>query len=270
MNKPNIFKSNKFHLDAGDVVHILIKDLTGTGVTIGLNDGEGTQEDSENVGFTTTTAPTTTELYPIKYGLLYNWYAVTDIRKIANTGWHVPTQSELTILQTYLGGWDIAGGKLKEVGLTYWDSPNTGATNETGFNGRAGGTTDLLGAFGGKGQVGKYVSATEAPPDSCVLMQIAYDNDNTFIGQNYKYDGFSLRLVKDSTVLSDGQSGTYVGNDGKDYRTICIGTQEWLADNLAETKYRNGDTIPEETDGGVWVALATGALCAYDNDWGNV
>lgn len=61
MNKPNIFKSNKFHLDAGDVVHILIKDLTGTGVTIGLNDGDGNEEDTEPIGFTTTLAPTTTE-----------------------------------------------------------------------------------------------------------------------------------------------------------------------------------------------------------------
>ena len=60
MNKPNIFKSSRFFMDAGDVLHILIKDLVGTGVTIGLNDGDGNEEDSEPIGFTTTLAPTTT------------------------------------------------------------------------------------------------------------------------------------------------------------------------------------------------------------------
>jgi hypothetical protein len=60
MDKLNIFKSNNFFMDAGDVLHILVKDLTGTGVTIGLNDGDGNEEDTEPIGFTTTLAPTTT------------------------------------------------------------------------------------------------------------------------------------------------------------------------------------------------------------------
>jgi len=82
--------------------------------------------------------------------------------------------------------------------------------------------------------------------------------------------GLALRPLKDSTTLTHGQTGIYTGNDGKVYRTICIGTQEWLACNLAETKYRNLDDIPEVTDNDDWVALTTGALCAYDNDWDNV
>jgi hypothetical protein len=52
-------------------------------------------------------------------------------------------------------------------------------------------------------------------------------------------------LLKDSTTLSHGQTGTYIGNDGKVYNTICIGTQEWLSQDLQETKYRNGSIIPE-------------------------
>jgi uncharacterized protein (TIGR02145 family) len=78
-----------------------------------------------------------------------------------------------------------------------------------------------------------------------------------------------VRLVKDTTTLSDGETGTYTGNDGKVYRTICIGTQEWLADNLAETKYRNNDSIPEVTDNTAWAGLSTGARCSYDNDPSN-
>ena len=82
--------------------------------------------------------------------------------------------------------------------------------------------------------------------------------------------GASIRLIKDSTTLSHGQTGTYTGNDGRVYQTICIGTQEWLSENLMETKYRNGDAIPEVTDNTAWAALATGARCAYNNTITNV
>lgn len=67
------------------------------------------------------------------YGLMYNWYVVKDSRKIAPEGWHVPSKSEWMTLVDYLGGSSAAGGKLKETGTSHWTSPNTGATNETGF-----------------------------------------------------------------------------------------------------------------------------------------
>lgn len=82
--------------------------------------------------------------------------------------------------------------------------------------------------------------------------------------------GVGIRPCKLLTELKHGETGTYVGNDSKVYRTICIGNIEWLADNLAETKCRNGDLIPEVTDNAAWAALTTGALCAYNNDWNNV
>lgn len=69
------------------------------------------------------------------YGRLYTRYAVNDSRNICPAGWHIPTEEELSILVTYLGGEDVAGGKLKEVGTSHWNSPNTGATNESGFTG---------------------------------------------------------------------------------------------------------------------------------------
>ncbi len=67
------------------------------------------------------------------YGKLYNWYT-TQGDTLCPTGWHVPTNAEWTILTTYLGGESVAGGKLKSVGTAYWFSPNTGATNESGFS----------------------------------------------------------------------------------------------------------------------------------------
>lgn len=81
------------------------------------------------------------------YGNLYNWYTVVDNRKLCPSGWHVPTMSDANALRTYLGGESIAGGKLKEVGTNHWDSPNTGATNESGFSALPSGNRNYYGNF---------------------------------------------------------------------------------------------------------------------------
>jgi uncharacterized protein (TIGR02145 family) len=73
------------------------------------------------------------------YGYLYNWYAATDTRKICPSGWGIPTDPEWTTLTTFLEGLTVAGGKMKSDGTSYWLSPNTGATNESGFSALPGG-----------------------------------------------------------------------------------------------------------------------------------
>jgi uncharacterized protein (TIGR02145 family) len=84
--------------------------------------------------------------YGSVYGALYNWYAV-NTGKLCPPGWHVPTSAEWTVLTNYLGGESEAGGKLKETGTTHWASPNTGATNETGFTALPGGSRYNTGSF---------------------------------------------------------------------------------------------------------------------------
>ncbi len=74
----------------------------------------------------------------VTYGVLYNWYAINSGR-LCPSGWHVPVDSEWAGLTDYLGGENIAGGKLKESGFSHWYSPNTGATNETYFRALPGG-----------------------------------------------------------------------------------------------------------------------------------
>jgi len=208
----------------------------------------------------------TSELTNVLYGYLYNWFAATDVRNIANTGWHVPTEAELDTLGTFLGGDAVAGGKLKETGLTYWDTPNTGATNSSNFNGRGSGIRENTGLFSSINGVMWFWGSTGADPWGR-YRTLNYNSAN--LGANGAVTltilGLSIRLMKDSTTLSDGETATYTGNDGKIYRTICIGTQEWLADNLFETKYRNGDTIPEVQDNATWIGLSTGARCSYSN-----
>lgn len=210
----------------------------------------------------------------VKYGYLYNWYAATDVRNIASNGWHVPTRSEFQTLESFLGS-STSGGKLKETGTVYWLTPNTGATNETNFNARGhGGRADAGSAYPGRflaiNETGKLWSVTPNDPSLAYILKLDYDLATSATNtMQYRYYANGIRLIKDSTTLSDGQSSTYIGNDGKIYRTICIGTQEWLADNLCETLYRNNDSIPEVTDGPTWVALTTGARCSYDNNESN-
>jgi uncharacterized protein (TIGR02145 family) len=80
--------------------------------------------------------------------LLYNWYAVVDSHNIAPEGWHVPTDAELQNLVNFLEGASVAGGKMKAIGTIQggdglWNSPNTGATNSSGFTALPGGYRNL-------------------------------------------------------------------------------------------------------------------------------
>jgi uncharacterized protein (TIGR02145 family) len=75
------------------------------------------------------------------YGALYNWNSVST-ELLCPTGWHMPSDDEWKTLMKFLGGQNIAGGKLKETGTLHWSSPNTGATNESGFTALPGGLRD--------------------------------------------------------------------------------------------------------------------------------
>lgn len=210
------------------------------------------------------------EYTTINYGYLYNWYAATDTRNIANTGWHVPTDTEFTTLTTYLGGLSVSGGKLKETGTTYWNSPNTGAENYGNFNLRGSGhRVPYDGVFELIRNQSFLWTKSQAFPDFSYYLGVVYSSTSATIGFNNQKSGYSIRLIKDSTTLTNGQIGTYTGNDGRVYQTICIGTQEWLSENLMETKYRDGSTIPVVTDNTAWSALTTGARCVYNNDESN-
>jgi uncharacterized protein (TIGR02145 family) len=129
------------------------------------------------------------------YGKLYNWYAVNDARKLAPAGWHVPSDSEWVLLLTYLGGESVAGGKLKETGTDHWESPNVGATNESGFTALPGGRRDFNGSFYFIRLNGYFWSTTENNfPSSyfmfCNASHVAYLG----CGQTL---GMSVRCVKD-------------------------------------------------------------------------
>jgi len=137
-------------------------------------------------------------IYKAAYGALYNWYAVADSRNIAPIGWHVPADTEWTTLTTFLGGESVAGGKLKEAGTAHWNSPNTGATNSSGFAARPGDYRYSNGTFGSIGHNGWWWSSPASDASNAWHRYLDYSYAAVGRGSNYsKQGGFSVRCVRD-------------------------------------------------------------------------
>ena len=132
----------------------------------------------------------------LTYGKLYNWYAVNDSRGLAPAGWHLPTDAEWTTLETALGGASVAGGKMKEPGITRWASPNTGATNSSAWVGLPGGARDANGPFGDVGDYGIWWSSTEDGTGAW-YRYLVHVNGNILRNSYNKKDGFSVRCLRD-------------------------------------------------------------------------
>jgi uncharacterized protein (TIGR02145 family) len=127
---------------------------------------------------------------------LYNWYAV-NTGKLAPAGWHVATDEDWTTLTDYLGGENVAGGKLKETGSVRWDSPNTGATNESGFTALPGGFRKGDGTFSSFGGGGYWWSSTEFDALNSWARYIFWSGSIIYRGHYDKREGHSVRCVKD-------------------------------------------------------------------------
>jgi len=132
------------------------------------------------------------------YGNLYNWYAVDDSRNIAPEGWHVPTVAEWTTLISYLGGGQVAGGKLKETGTTHWNSPNEGATNESGFTALPGGYRNYEnGNYSFMGKLGYFWSTTDHVSGRAWSRPLHYMGSHISSNSETKGHGFSIRCVRE-------------------------------------------------------------------------
>ena len=127
------------------------------------------------------------------YGKLYNWYAVNDSRGLAPEGWHIPTDEEWhTLVDTVE---ELAGGKLKAT--TLWESPNTGATNESGFSAFPGGFRKFDGDFYMIGEDGSFWSASEFNLTNAWVRSLSYEYAALFRNDSYKRSGKSVRCVRD-------------------------------------------------------------------------
>lgn len=175
----------------------------------------------------------------INYGHLYNGYAVSNTSSIAPTGWHVPSDTEWTTLSEFLGGVDVAGGRLKDAksDAFSWKSPNVGATNEIGFSALPGGYRHNRGNFYQKNDYGHWWSSSAiATTNNAMSRGLIYNTGNLlkYFGFD-KGNGFSVRCVKDmlpvvtstavtsitGTTAVSGGTETYNGGAPITAKGIC-------------------------------------------------
>ncbi|MCX6230292.1 MAG: T9SS type A sorting domain-containing protein [Bacteroidetes bacterium] len=131
------------------------------------------------------------------YGRLYNFYVVSDSRKVCPTGWHPAANNEWDTLVNYLGGDNIAGGRLKESGLAHWNSPNTGATNESDFTALPSANRNGNGTFMNVGYTCMWWTSTEDVPGFAWMRGLGFDAALIYNANISKNGGFSIRCIKD-------------------------------------------------------------------------
>ena len=171
------------------------------------------------------------------YGGLYQWdemmqYITTGgSRGICPQGWHIPTDNEWATLTEFLGGMSIAGGKMKEIGNNYWNSPNISATNESGFSALPGGSFSYYntGSFLGQNSFSYSWSSTTTN-----LLNRAWQRNlqaySSFILRTdpLKIAGLSVRCLKDTTQTDN----TSINNINSDVGVIK--TNSFKKGNLTE------------------------------------
>ncbi len=145
------------------------------------------------------------------YGALYtyaaaigdNWQRDNDSQNseggqgVCPDGWHLPTDAEWTTLTNYLGGENVAGGKMKEIGTMHWSNPNIGADNSSGFSALPSGLRYNSGYFDGLGNDGYWWSATESTSDNAYYRFIDCHVTEVTNNNGTKAFGLSIRCIKD-------------------------------------------------------------------------
>jgi uncharacterized protein (TIGR02145 family) len=137
------------------------------------------------------------------YGLLYNWFAAVDARGLCPDGWQVPTDIQWTQLTDFLGGLAVAGGAMKATGTTaagtgLWLSPNTAATNSSGFSGLPGGyRSESGGGYRYESRVAYWWSSSETTSNNGRGRKLEYDDGNVNGVSDGKEFGFSIRCIQD-------------------------------------------------------------------------
>ena len=134
------------------------------------------------------------------YGVLYNWFAAMNgfttsgAQGACPPGWHIPTNEEMNEMIEYLGG-DAIGGKLKQTGITYWLSPNTGATNDSGFSALPGGYRRDDGSFLNINE-NSFILISDDQIDRDLFIFLSYNSNEYQVNDNEKGHGYSVRCLK--------------------------------------------------------------------------
>ena len=129
-----------------------------------------------------------------EYGKLYNWYAVRDARGLAPAGYQIPTDEQWSTLTTFIGS--VAGGKMKETDTSNWTSPNSEATNSSGFTALPGGICISNGDIILLGDYGHWWSATSVDAATAWNRSLGYNSSIACRSYDDKNYGFAVRCIK--------------------------------------------------------------------------
>jgi uncharacterized protein (TIGR02145 family) len=162
------------------------------------------------------------------YGALYTWSAAMNgagssssspsgIQGVCPGGWHLPSDDEWTTLTDFLGGLDVAGVKLKESGTLHWRSPNTLATNESGFTALPGGHRSYDAVWWDFNDLGFWWSSTEEDYyRRWYRVIVSTESTAEMYRRSSLYqDGFSVRCVQGGqykTIITS--TATNISTDG--------------------------------------------------------
>ena len=213
------------------------------------------------------------DIKQINYGYLYNWYAVNDVRGLAPVGWHVPTNVEWTTLTQYVFNNQRGSGSAAKA-LASKDKwvidtgtntigNNLNINNSSGFSAFPGGFRAGAAVFYNINNYGYWWCIDEFSSTNALYRRLSNNSSSVSNGNSLKYYGHSVRCIKDNNVPTPG--GITYDLDGNKYTEVVIGTQIWLVENLATTKYNDGSSIALVTDDTTWAGLITGGYTSYNN-----
>ena len=152
------------------------------------------------------------QAYDSDYGKLYNWFAVNGNRNICPEGWNVPTYDDWLILIDYLadesGSYDNVGGDLKVTGTEFWNDPNVGATNESGFSALPGGF--VSNQFNQIGTLGSWWADEELSDSTAVSIDIFNNDAGIYPFEALQYFGSSVRCVNNGTTTKSIQHNSSI------------------------------------------------------------
>jgi len=172
--------------------------------TTTLSDGTPISKEEDYEGWANLTLPAycwynNDSVYAEEFGALYNCYAV-ETGKLCPEGWRVPTDEDWIALESSLNGASIAGGAMKGTGLEHWKTPNTAASNESGFTALPGGYRSYNGTFNLMRIDGFWWSSSEASwygsKNTVIYRNLKYDGPDLYRDVAEKANGFSVRCLK--------------------------------------------------------------------------